>query len=527
MLWNQNHLQKERIRKAYYDSLITAIDRLEEGGLSFLPAAYCAYAYKGESAYDDIRLVKRCGRAVRLLLEPYTVHQMIRLGEQFRQYTSVEWSIDWRKVSLKEIKDQFESEEDYKFSLIVGSFHPNGYFREQCVCKMAEYPGTLPYMILRMNDWVGNVRSRAVKLVGEKLDRCPLEEIFPSLIALDKVKRSGRREDRDLASIEKKIAERMEQGLKDVPVYLILNYEFNIRKCIYRYLFSGKLLEQKKADYLLSREKHSFCQTVIISGILKHYDCSLEQIDKYLFHKSACVRRKAMDKKYELLRDAWTGLEVFLLDKNRGIRELAGFILDRHREFDVPGYYIRHLKDEKPEIAITGLAETGSRDNAQLIIPFLNHSDERVVKAAVGALGRLMKEEGEALFWTYLFDPRIPVSKAAYQAVCSNRIRYGAEKLYECWKMTGESHVKRYLIRLLMLENTWNSLPYLLLLYQAPETGEIQDRILAALQCRSLYTYITKEQGHFITHLLDEFGYRLPGKLADEIRFDLKFVVKG
>ncbi|MBT9778440.1 hypothetical protein GPL15_18235 [Clostridium sp. MCC353] len=519
MFWN--HFQEERIRKAYYDSLATAVDRLEEGGISFLPAAYCTFAY------DDIRLVKRCGRAIRCLLKPYTIRQMIRLSEQFRQYTSVEWNIDWQKVSLKEIRDQFESEEDYTYALIAGSFHPNGYFREQCVGEMAAYPQTLPYMILRMNDWVGNVRNRAVKMIGEKLDRCPLDEIFPALITLDKVKRSERRGDRELASIEARIKERMEREMKDAPVYLILKYEFDIRKCIYRYLFSGKILEQEKADYLLARERHSYCQTVIISGILKDYDCSLEQIDRYLLHKSACVRRKAMDKKYDLLRDAWTGLETFLLDKNRGIRELAAFILGRHRDFDVPGYYICHLKDEKPETAITGLAETGSRDHAKMIIPFLTNPDETVVKAAVGALGRLMKEEGESLFWTYLSDPRIPVSKAAYQAVRSSRIRYGAEKLYGCWKMSGESHVKRYLIRLLILENTWNSLPYLLLLYQEPETEEIRGSILAALHCRSLYTYITKEQGQFITQLLDEVGGGLPGKLADEIRFDLKFIVKG
>lgn len=519
MFWN--YLNNQKKENCYEVSLLHAIEHLEEGDVSFLPAAYCVFAF------PDSHLTARSGRAIRTLLASYTIQQMIRLSERFRQYTSLEWSIDWQKVRIKDRKDQFESEEDYKYALIVGSFHPNGYFREQCVCELAGYPETLTYLVLRMNDWVADIRIRAVETIKNRLDQCSLEEIYPAFQALEKVKGSKRREDRDLVSIEERMRKRMEQDMGGTPVYLILKHDFSVRKSVYRYLFSGKILEREKAEYLLAKEKHSFCQSVIISGILAYYDCSQEQIDGYLLHKSACVRRKAMEKKYELLKDAWPGLSELLLDKNRGIRELAVFILEHHRGFDVPGFYISHLKDEKPEIAIIGLSESGSREMAEQIRPFLTHGSEAVVRAAVRALGKLMEEEGEELYWKYLFDDRISVSKAAYRAIHSSRIHYGADKLYESFCSCDSAHVKRYLFGLILQENSWSCLPYLILMYQEPDMEEVRSRILAAMRCRSVYTVIAKEQGQRIEKLLEEFGNKLPGHLEEEIRFDLKFVVKG
>lgn len=519
MFWNRK--QEEQMKQAEYDLLTDAIERLEKGDMTSLPSVYCAFALK------DPCLVNRSGRAIWTLLKDNTTQMMIRLSERFRQYTSLEWRIDWKDIRMEEIKAWFETEEDYKYALIIGSFHPNGYFREQCIREMAEYPKTLPYLILRMNDWVGNIRTAAVEIAANKLDTCSLEEIFQALPALMKVKQSERRENQDLLFIEEQINREIEKKIKDTPVYLILNYEFHVRKSIYRILFSRQMIEIEKADFLLAREKHSFCQTIIISGILKNYGCSPEQIDRYLQHKSAYVRRKALEQKYEIIKDVWAGLPEFLLDKNRWIREFTVFILERHSDFDISGFYAAHLTDEKPETAITGIGETGQKDHVELIRPFLTHPSESVVRAAIEALGKMLKYKGEDLYWSYLFDKRASVSKAAFQAIRNSGIHYGADQLYESWVNCEAAHVKQYLIRLFVQGNSWSSLPYLILLYQDQETIGFQARILAALRCRSLYAGITKEQGELIRKILDEFGDSLPGKLADEIRFDLKFVVKG
>lgn len=43
--------------------------------------------------------------------------------------------------------------------------------------------------------------------------------------------------------------------------------------------------------------------------------------DVYLENKSAVVRRKALDRKYAIIKDYWVGIEKLLLDNSKGVRE--------------------------------------------------------------------------------------------------------------------------------------------------------------------------------------------------------------
>lgn len=92
MFWEK--CGKERLERGYYARLSQAISRLEKTDMSSLSQAYCAMASK------DRELIRRGGRAIRLVMEPMTMRQVIQLSEKFRQYTSLEWEIDWRSLDL-------------------------------------------------------------------------------------------------------------------------------------------------------------------------------------------------------------------------------------------------------------------------------------------------------------------------------------------------------------------------------------------------------------------------------------------
>lgn len=516
MLWDK--LEKERLRKTYYQSLTDAIDALEGGDASRLHTVYCIFAF------GDSGLVKRGAKAVRLLLESYTVGQMIRLGENFRQYTSLEWSIDWKEIDLERMRAIFETEQDYIFALILGSFHPNGYFRERCCLEMAGFDGTLPYLVLRMNDWVGEIRETAKNVTVARVENCPLQELFLTFQALDKVERSERRNAGDLEAIKSLAGDRMRKEAPSFPLYQIVGYEFAVRKSVYHALFSGKILDKRQADALLDRERHSFCQSVIISGILKYYDCYMEEVDRYLGHKNVSVRRKAMEYKYGRIKNSWPGLERMLLDPGRGIRELAAFLLETYDGMDVPAFYTRHLQDENPVIPIIGLGETGTKEMAGELTAFLEHPSEKVVKSTILSIGRLTGEEGYDLYWNYLFDGRIPVVKAAYTAIRTNRIHYGAARLYEEWRKCGSEALGRYLILLILKEYSWDRLPWLICLYRDERAQMLRDKILDGMRMRNAYARVTAEQAGRIETAVRESGDALPQDLVKGIRFDLKFV---
>lgn len=516
MFWNKN--KNKEADDTGSRLLDNAITRLEEGDKTCLHLVYYVFAY------GDSELARRGGRAIGNLLKTYSMQQMIRLSEIFRQYTSLEWYIDWDRINLQNIKSEFEKESDYLYALILGSFHPNGYFRERCLFLMAEYDGTLPFLVLRMNDWVANIRDRAYRLVLEKIDTCCLSELFLSSQALVKVERSGRRCGKDLGALEKKIREKIKKDIGTFPLWRISRYEFNVRKSIYMLLFSEKILDISQADRLLNLEKHSFCQSVIISGILRDYDCATEKIDSYLTHKNSSVRRKALEYKYKLLKMDWPGLESLLLDKSRGIRDLTAFILEKYRVMDIPGFYISHLGDENPVVPILGLGETGDKSQAGELYRFLCHPSGKVVSSAILSIGRLSKMDGEELYWKYLFDERIPVSKACCQTIINAGIHCGAERLYTEYTSWGITHVRRYLIRLLLHENTWERLPYLIYLYREKGEDRMGDKLLESMGKRNVYAKVPEGLARQIIQALEESGDLLPEQLRKDILFDLKFV---
>lgn len=519
MFWNK--IRKNKVnRKTQYDFIIDAVQKLRDGDDSYIHIVYSALAF------GDKDLSKMAASTIRMHLEEYSMTQMIKLSESFRQCTSLEWFIDWRNVYFNDLNLSFESENDYIYSLILGSFHPNGYFRERCTIQLSKYQDTLAYIVLRLNDWVDNIKKCAYDLISVKLKNCSINELFITTLALNKVKSSERRNIEDLLIIYDAITKRIESELQYISLNTICYYPFDIRKNIYKLLFSKKLIDKEQSDYLLTRERHSFCQSLIISGILENNECSIKQIDIYLISDSCYVRRKALEYKYSLLRNSWLGLEEMLLDQNSGIREIVVFILKRYSKINILNHYIDHLVDVKPAIAIIGVGENGSKDQVGLLLPFLSYKDDKIIRITIVTLGRLMGYEGYDLYWKYLFDKRPGISKAAYLSIRKSFIHYGAKKLYNQYKANKMHHIRRYLALLIMEENSWQRLPYLLYLYDDENLAELRDKIRLKIIHRDMYGKVDGKQIDLIHKALDERKDVFPAKLVEEIRFDIKCMMR-
>ena len=132
----------------FENKIYNAIEKLESGDKSYLKIVYEAFSS------ENSEIVKKAGGAFKDHLEGKTAKYIITLSERFREYSSLEWSIAWSTIDITKKKSWFDSEKDYIYALIVGSFHPNGYFRESCSKELYNYSNTLGYILLRVNDWV-------------------------------------------------------------------------------------------------------------------------------------------------------------------------------------------------------------------------------------------------------------------------------------------------------------------------------------------------------------------------------------
>ena len=296
----------------------------------------------GAFATQDTNLIRRAGEAVRQQMLSMTDLQMLKLCQRFGTFTSLEWAIDWAAVSPGRIQSTL-SEEAYRYVLVLGSFHPNGYFREKCVYVMAGYQGMLFWLFLRMNDWVAQVRDAAGEVLEEYLEGCSVKELMGSLPAFERLRAGQRRDESQMQALEERMEKKLSCTLRDTDPGEISAMEPAARRALYRIVVRGGLWNFEEMESCLGREKSCCLKRLLIREILFHPDCTLERAEHYLWDASSQVRRMAVEYRYERLKKGWPGLDRMLLDKSRGVREYAAYILERHGRCDIRGYYLEHL----------------------------------------------------------------------------------------------------------------------------------------------------------------------------------------
>lgn len=505
--------------KIYIEIMERELKRLEDGDLAGLRFVYGAFATQ------DTELIRRAGEAVRRQLSPMTDLQMLKLCQRFGTFTSLEWEIDWAAVSPDRIQSAL-SGEAYRYVLVLGSFHPNGYFREKCVYAMAGYRGMLFWLFLRMNDWVAQVRDAAGEVLEKYLERCSAKELMVSLPAFERLQAGQRRAKSRMQALEERMEEKLSCTLREMDPREISAMEPGARRALYRIAVHRGLWNLEEMESCLDREKSCCLKRFLIREILSHPDCTLERAEHYLWDASSQVRRMAVEYRYERLKKGWPGLDRMLLDKSRGVREYAAYILEKHGGCHIRGYYLEHLEDDRPENAILGLAEYSRRGNVPALLKCLLRPERTILKCTLLALGSQEDFSDGELFWGYLMDERIELSKAAFLSMRKKGIHPGAGRLYGAYMEAEHAHQKRYLLKLLLGESSWERLPFLLRLYRKDMPEQEGNQILSGICIRFMYAAVSESLCGDILSALEECGRELPARVEDGIRYDLRILTR-
>ncbi len=509
--------KKEQMRR-FAAQVELEIRRLEAGEDAGLRGAYCAFAMK------DAKLKKHAGEAVRNRLASMDRSRLLKLCERFRTFTSLEWSIDWKNVSIKQMQKELP-EEVYRYALILGSFHPNGYFREQCVYAMGAQKEFAFWLFPRVNDWVREVREAAVKTLLLSLPVCGGTELLCCLPAYERLLSCRRRTEPQMKAIEEQMEAGLSRAMKEVESSQLFCLEQEVRRALYRQNGRFRFLSLSKLHDCLMMERENCSKQMLIKRILEHPDCTIDWAEQYLADPSAQVRKAAVEFRYERTKASWPGLERMLLDKSRGVREYAAYILELRSHFDIRGYYLSHLKDEQPSCAILGLSEYQSRGNVRAFLDCLERSERKILKCTLLALGSQEDFSDEELLWNYLLDDRIEVSKAACLSIRKKGFRPGAGRIFAAYRNAKMEHQRRYLLKLLLRESPWSRLPGLLRLYRRDLPEQEKYQVLSGIRSRTMYGKLPGSLQEEIVSALEESREELPDGLEAEILYDMKFLI--
>lgn len=171
----------------FYSSNLNAyIAQASEGALHNLPLIFCVFAENS----DNHKVA--AANFLCEFLNKLSFDDIYRIDKQMRQTTSMEWSINWKELNVESFVTKHMSEDEKRAVFVFASFHPNGYIREQAVYALGKYKDALPFILLRCNDWVCQVRQAAFNVFTQILAYSSEEEIVYALPLMEKLRRSTR-----------------------------------------------------------------------------------------------------------------------------------------------------------------------------------------------------------------------------------------------------------------------------------------------------------------------------------------------
>lgn len=506
-------------KKTIPEYIQLSLEQLEEKPQDWLSLYANAYQVLN---YQNQKMIVRLGNIGNDYLSTMNIPQIIKAGERWRNYTSMLWSIDWQNIDIQTISDYFFKKDGYVSLLIMGCFHSSGYFREKCLNILVDYPNTLVFIMIRMNDWVEEVRDKAYALSYWRISESLLDELIDASYVFIKLKKSKRRQQAQLDDIEKHYIKRLSKLLIELNIHNFMQKDECIRKAFYQITLEYGLLSYQLIEELLNIEKNSFCLLLITKSFIQSDEMNQDKLYTYLHHLNFYVRKEAMLCYYERNQRIWKGIENDLLDKSHAIREYVRFLLKKHTQINILEYYHDHLPDP---IAILGISEVGTSQDIDILLPYLESEQERIVKVTIQALSRLMKEKGQDIYWRFLLDERMTLSKAAFQSIKKNKVHYTAQVVYETYQKVSIEHHSRYLLMILLEEDSWERLPYLLELYHYPYE-KMRQLIHLRVNQRNPYKKVSKQLKEKIMNSLMNQKNDIPHNVQKSILFDLKFVCK-
>lgn len=350
--------------------------------------------------------------------------------------------------------------------LALASMHPNGHVREAAIRVLAKYEtgAELPFILLRMNDWVAAIRELAYGVILSKVRsdyaghflRC-----LPLILRLEQCGRASHtwliEKTSDLLS-QSESASTLQAGLKSP--------DRNIRLTSLRFAVAANPSIAKKA---LNNALEDHDSAVRLWSARQLLFASKPDILADLYAELARdpfmpIRREGLNALVRCKDDGLhAALERALLDPNPSMRELSRFHLGN--DFDPAAFYRDALESRSGgqlASAICGLGECGTENDANLVTGFLHSPEIRLRRMAVTALGRLAPEKFKEPLLRALVDESPGVSLAACRALLKFVHDIGIQSLRELLTSHPAPFVRKNALRLIGKLGKWEQIAAIL-----------------------------------------------------------------
>jgi hypothetical protein len=344
--------------------------------------------------------------------------------------------------------------------------HHSGYIREAAVRCLAsnENGSELPFLLIRLNDWVSNVRDPAKVAVLSRLVPAYIPHFALHLPLVFRLREQGRDDHQDvvvpvlqtLRSAESRPALMAALASPDrlcrrLAFNLLIETGEDISDVVDRGLTSDDAVIRVRAAVVARTRLEGRALEAMLKRMI--VDCFMP------------VRREALYGNVERFPElAGDLLMRSLLDSHASIRETARFYLRERGESDLAGFYRARLADstgDERATVVAGLGETGSREDARRVESLLDDGNPRIRKAAVRAFGRLAPDDSVERMLTALEDQSAGVVKVARGLLRPRLFLAPSQRLWSMFVNAKRPQTRRAILSLIAGLRWWDSAPML------------------------------------------------------------------
>ncbi len=473
----------------------------------------------------DAHAAHHAAAAISAYLGALGPRELLALDETSRQ--RYWWFVGARERQI-EPADVPRLREHGAAALGLASFHMNGFVREAAVRELAETKGgaELPYLLVRVNDWVEAVQDAAYAAVRARLVPRYAAHFVRDLWLLARLERCARADHAALLGTVQALL--VGPGWRPALRDALSTPDRWVRRSCYSLLLDAPAPDGPEILQRALRDEDAIVRLRAIRAA--HAVLGVDRLRAVL---PAPLRDPAMPVRREALalltrhfpHEAEPALREALFDTHAPMREVARFDLRRRGITDFRTMYrsaLDELTGARLKTALFGLGETGSAEDAPRVEKFLSHPTPAVRRAAVVGLARLAPEDSVPLFIRALEDTSPRVSRAARLALRPHRI--GPAHL---WNLVAreEPHVRANAFVLLAGLGKWESIGWMI------RALAVDDERLASLARQRVSRWIdqfNRDLSRPSADQLERMARALDGAALDPKRERmLRFLMKG
>lgn len=483
---------------------------------------------------------------------------LIQMESEFASWIQGDWGWHPDITSRSSVRardvNRLEADPASRTSVLgLLSFHRSGYVREAAVrhLRKSRDGSELPYLLIRLNDWVEPVAALAYTAVTERLSIEYLPHFAAHLPLVMRLLRLGRFDD---ANITRRVVMLLAQPpFEPALIEAIRSSDRVVRRDVVRVALGlcDKRREPSRAkpaplgavtSAQEGHDEHDVKCRVVAHGldsgdaVIRLWcargvrDCfSGEQLRVTLGRlkqdRSMPVRRESLRIEAaaypHLEREIW---RAALLDPSIAIRELARVRLRDLGGCEPAAVYREALRGNPDSLpALAGLGESGDASDLPALRSYLNDPTSRRRMAALRGIARIAADNATDELIEYLRDPSPKVVRVAAQLLQERLYGMDLSRLDAVVRQSPYEHCRLISLRLIFEAGKWPSLPGLIRAsdHWDHKTGEQAAKLFEAwLYSNRVFTRPSESERREIHDALAELPEAKAARLRNQLELD-------